>query len=210
MQIIIKSLNINTARQYIKFSLPPKSLFDFKTYENLTRDYQNHSNMKNKKQSPNDGEFLEELLKEIHLPESIVNFYRTIVKNDTDEFGKEYRYIMVGNMIDKHYFGENKEIRSGTKQFRPGAKLYLFPEYGGMGHENIPVYGLARKTKRKIMITIRACMIKNVRVQKTYDLKICNYVQESFFYKGLKLDGNELEDLNQFAASMNLSNIEIE
>lgn len=36
---------------------------------------------------------------------------------------RDFEYCMVGNIIDKHYFGEQKlEIRRGTKQFRPNAK----------------------------------------------------------------------------------------
>ena len=34
----------------------------------------------------------------------------------TDAEGKYYIECIVGNIIDKHYWGEQKEIRSGTKQ----------------------------------------------------------------------------------------------
>ena len=76
------------------------------------------------------------------------NIKNEIVENSKEEF----RYILLGNIIDKHYYGEGKEIRSGTKQFRAGAKVYLFPEYGGMGHEAMPVYGLPRKSWKKIKL----------------------------------------------------------
>ena len=55
---------------------------------------------------------------------------------------EEFEFCLVGNIIDKHYYGENKEIKHGNKQFRSGAKVYIFPEFGGMGHENIKVIGL--------------------------------------------------------------------
>ena len=59
---------------------------------------------------------------------------------------RNFEYCMVGNIIDKHYYGEQKlEIRRGTKQFRPNAKVYIFPEFPGMGHENIVVIGKPRK-----------------------------------------------------------------
>jgi len=131
----------------------------------------------------------------------------TDISNDIEiEPNKEFRYILVGNIIDKHYSGENKEIRSGSKHFRAGAKVYLLPQYGGMGHENIPVYGLPRKSRRKIEITIRAVMIKNVRVKKTFDPKMIEKVARNHFYNSF---GNDDVALNRFADSMNKNNKEI-
>ncbi|MBX7206106.1 MAG: hypothetical protein K1X81_11850 [Bacteroidia bacterium] len=130
------------------------------------------------------------------------NIKNEIVENSKEEF----RYILLGNIIDKHYYGEGKEIRSGTKQFRAGAKVYLFPEYGGMGHEAMPVYGLPRKSWKKIKIVIRSEMIKNVRVKKTYDLKLIEMITNNHFYNFL---GNDESGLNIFADSMNENNKEI-
>lgn len=126
-----------------------------------------------------------------------------------EEYNKnpeEFRYILVGNIIDKHYFGEKKEIRSGTKHFRAGAKVYLFPEYGGNGHTNIPVYGLPRKSHKKIHIVIRRNMIKNIRAKKIFDPKLIEKIDDSFFYD--YFDNNETA-LQGFAASMNENSIEI-
>lgn len=125
------------------------------------------------------------------------------IKNNPNE---EFRYILVGNIIDKHYYGEDKEIKSGTKQFRAGAKVYLFPEYGGMGHENMPVYGLPRKRWKKIQIVIRSVMIKNVRVKKTFDPKMIEKVSNNHFYSYF---GNDEVGLNSFADSINKNNKEI-
>lgn len=99
--------------------------------------------------------------------------------NEEKKTNIKFHYVLVGNIIDKHYYGENKEIKSGTKHFRAGAKVYLFPTYGGMGHENMPVYGLARKTKRKITVVIRSNMIKNVRIKKVYEAKLCTKIKEN-------------------------------
>lgn len=107
---------------------------------------------------------------------------------ESNEADENFRYVLVGNIIDKYYFGEEKIIKSGTKEFRAGAKVYLFPKYGGMGHERIPVYGLPRKKWKKIMIVIRACLIKNVRVMKTYDKKIIELVDRNFDYKCIQYE----------------------
>ena len=123
--------------------------------------------------------------------------------NTVEEYNKnpeEFRYILVGNIIDKHYYGENKEIRSGTKQFRAGAKVYLLPKYGGNGHTDIPVYGLPRKSRNKIQIVIRGSMIKNVRVKKTFDPKLIKKIDDSFFYDNFD---NDEASLQWWADSMN-------
>jgi hypothetical protein len=34
----------------------------------------------------------------------------------------EFRYVLVGNIIANYYYGENKEIKTGTKHFRAEQK----------------------------------------------------------------------------------------
>jgi hypothetical protein len=117
---------------------------------------------------------------------------------------EEFRYILVGNIIDKHYAGVEKEIKRGTRLFRPGAKVFLLPKYGGNGHTDIPVYGLPRRSGRKIEIVIRGDMIKNVRVKKTFDPKMIAKIDDSFFYD--YFDNNEAS-LQSFADSMNANRL---
>ncbi|GAA3755629.1 hypothetical protein [Flavobacterium ginsengiterrae] len=120
---------------------------------------------------------------------------------------KEFRYVLVGNIIDKHFFGDKKEIKSGTKHFRAGAKVYLFPEYGGIAHEKIPVYGLPKKSFRRITIVISSNLIKNTRVKKTYDPILIDKIDRTFFYSDQGNDG--LENLNRFAETFIKNNIEL-
>ena len=129
---------------------------------------------------------------------------------EQNKYNEEFRYILVGNIIDKHCFGENKEIRSGTKHFRAGAKVYLLPEYGGNGHNEIPVYGLPRKRKKKILITMRSSMIKNVRVKKTFDRKVIQKIDNCFFYHYLDNVETTLQELADYINEENQkNNIEI-
>lgn len=118
----------------------------------------------------------------------------------------DFRYILVGNIIDKHVFGEEKIIRSGTKIFRAGAKVYLLPEYGGNGHENIPVNGLPRHRRKKINITINRRYIKNVRILKTYDPYLIKQVDESYFYNRIS---DDLTILQSFADSLSENDFEL-
>ncbi len=117
---------------------------------------------------------------------------------------EEFRYILVGNIIDKHYSGVEKEIKRGTRLFRPGAKVFLLPKYGGNGHTDIPVYGLPRRTGRKIEIVIRGDMIKNVRVKKTFDPKLIAKIDAGFFYDYFD---NDEASLQTFADSMNANRV---
>jgi hypothetical protein len=127
-----------------------------------------------------------------------------IVNDRNKKYNEIFRHILVGNIIDKHYYGVTKAIKSGSKHFRAGAKVYLLPEYGGMGHENMPVYGLPRKCSRKIKIVIRSIMIKNVRIKKVFDPKIVEMVEKNNFYSN-----SDEATLKHFAESMNKNNKEI-
>jgi hypothetical protein len=120
----------------------------------------------------------------------------------------EYEYCLVGNIIDKHRFGENGEIRYGTKHFRPGARVYIFPQYGGMGHENIQVIGFPRKRYRLTSIVIPTKFIINVRVAKIFQPFLKEKIVNNFYYSIWKKTDNELECLTKFAESINKRNQE--
>jgi hypothetical protein len=117
----------------------------------------------------------------------------------------EFRYVLVGNIIDKHYFGVEKEIRRGTKHFGPGTKVYLLPKFGGNGYMEMHVYGMHRKSKRNIVLVIRSYMIKNIRVKKTVAPKIIEKISECYFYRDVD---NDAVVLQQFAESINNNNRE--
>ncbi len=119
------------------------------------------------------------------------------------------KFILVGNIIGDHYFGQNKEIKSGTKHFRAGSKVYLFPEFGGMGHQRIIVIGLPRKKFKKIKVVIQTNLVKNVRIKKTENPKLIQEIEENFFYKSLNASINEIKELEEFSKLINNSNIEI-
>ena len=54
---------------------------------------------------------------------------------------QEWQWCLVGNIVEAHEYGEAHEIRYGSRQFRPDAKVYINPVYGGMGHEHLLVIG---------------------------------------------------------------------
>lgn len=88
--------------------------------------------------------------------------------NDEHSAEEEWRWCLVGNIVETHEFGEEHELRHGNKQFRPGAKVFINLVYGGMGHENILVIGTPRHGKQYIEVVIRRKHVCNFRVQRVY------------------------------------------
>jgi hypothetical protein len=115
-----------------------------------------------------------------------------------------HRLMLVGNIIDRHYYGMQKEIRRGTKQFRPGAKVYIFPYHG---EETVTVIGQPRKSRRRIEIKMRSECIKNVRIKKVYDPYIVQKADEDHFYRWTVV--NDPIALERYAETYNREHIEL-
>lgn len=92
---------------------------------------------------------------------------------------QEWQWCLVGNIVEKHEFGENHVIKYGTKHFRPGAKVFINLVYGGMGHENILVIGVPRHMKKYIEVVIRRAYVCNFRVQKVYKPAVLKLMNDS-------------------------------
>ncbi len=138
---------------------------------------------------------LVETKKDLSLLTKISNWLKPKPKEGIDS--REFEWCIVGNIIDKHLWGEEKAIRRGTKQFRPGAKVYCIPEFGGMAHENIRVIGKPRKQKGFINIVLRTKMVTNFRVQKVYHPKIQFEVGSHIYYWNNRRSKNELKNLEE-------------
>ena len=96
-----------------------------------------------------------------------VEHLEMLTKRSPDEV--EWIWCLIGNVVEEHIFGEQKEIRKGTKQFPPGAKLYIFPSQWDTFHGSTIVIGKPRKQNRLIKIVTRMEYITNWRIQKVYD-----------------------------------------
>jgi len=82
--------------------------------------------------------------------------------------GVEQVWSAVGNIVAQHSFGHGGlETKFGTKQFRPGARVYIVNAYWGMC-ESVTVIGLPRKSGKYILIDIKASLIENFRVKLIY------------------------------------------
>ena len=122
---------------------------------------------------------------------------------------REFEWCIVGNIVDHHFYGKEKEVRRGTKQFGSGAKVYCMPEFGGMAHEEIRVVGKPRKQKRFINIVMKTKKIKNFRVQKVYNPKIQLDLGSHIYYWKNRRSENELQNLNEMVKYLNTLTEEI-
>ena len=95
----------------------------------------------------------------------------------------EFLWCIVGNIVNARYAGEQKEMKHGTKHFRPGAKVYCIPEFGGTAHEQMRVIGLPRKSRKKINVIIRTKHIKNFRLQKVYSPALFDQISSQKIYR---------------------------
>ena len=82
--------------------------------------------------------------------------------------GLSWCWCLVGNIGQEHEFGEEHEIRYGTKQFSRGTKVYLAPSQWGDGYERIVVIGLPRYGNQYIEVITHSGFIENYRMQKVY------------------------------------------
>ena len=80
----------------------------------------------------------------------------------------EWRWCLVGNIVKEHPFGEERVMRTGTKHFRPGAKVYCAPINWGDGYESIVVIGAPRHGREYIEVVMDRKLIENFRIQKCF------------------------------------------
>lgn len=109
----------------------------------------------------------------------------------------EWRWCLVGNIVEEHEYGEAHEIRQGNKQFRPNAKVFVNLVYGGMGHINILVIGNPRRSRRYIEVVIPRKHVVNFRLQRVFKPAILNRMDQSKWewYGNTDLDRDELIEI---------------
>ena len=91
----------------------------------------------------------------------------------------EWVWALVGNIKEEHEYGENHEIKKGTKQFGPGTKVYLSEGHWGDGYEMINVIGKPRHSRNYIAVVMKRNNIQNFRMQKVYKPAILQRMKEN-------------------------------
>jgi len=87
-------------------------------------------------------------------------------------------WCLVGNIVEKHEYGENHEIKYGTKHFSRNTKVYCFKER--KGNYNIKVIGLHRKSRKYTCIIMPLKLITNWRLQKVYSPVVLKLMQSGY------------------------------
>lgn len=91
----------------------------------------------------------------------------------------KWRWCLVGNIVDKHIYGERHEVRYGIKLFSPGTKIYIAPHQWGDGGENLVVLGNPRNKLGLIECVINHKYICNFRLKKIYSPSVLKRMNES-------------------------------
>lgn len=105
------------------------------------------------------------------------------------------RWCLIGNVVENHEYGEEKEIKTGSKHFRPGAKVYIAPANWGDGYENVIVIGCPRHGKRYIEVVMRSELIRNFRAGKVYAPAVLKMMEESEYRWWGDTDKERIEEL---------------
>ena len=92
---------------------------------------------------------------------------------------QEWLWCLVGNIVKSHEFGEKHEIKSGTKHFSSGTKVFVNLIYGGMGHERIQVIGLPRYGRNYIEVIVPREHVENFRIQKVFKPAVLKRMEAS-------------------------------
>lgn len=92
---------------------------------------------------------------------------------------QEWQWCLVGNIVEEHEYGEDHVILRGNKQFRPNAKVFINLIYGGMGHENILVIGLPRRSRVYIEVVTARKYVCNFRLKKVFKPAVLNKIKKS-------------------------------
>ena len=107
---------------------------------------------------------------------------KSVIRNKESPDKYQFIWSLVGNIVAKHEFGENHEIKKGTKHFPPGAKVFCIPEFGGMGHERITVVGIPRRSSKYIKVVIASTLVENWRVKKVFHPHVRKLLVENWWW----------------------------
>lgn len=77
-------------------------------------------------------------------------------------------WCVVANVAPYQEYGEQREIRLGTRHFSPNTKVYCFPPGWGDGYEDIRVIGRHRGSARLATIIMPSRRLTNWRVKLVY------------------------------------------
>jgi hypothetical protein len=88
-------------------------------------------------------------------------------------------WCIVANIIRERPYGPGgQKRRLGTKQFAPGAKVYIVDFFWGMGGESLTIVGRHWRSHRYITLLIRSAWLVNWRVELVYSPSVIRVLQQ--------------------------------
>lgn len=110
-------------------------------------------------------------------------------------------WCLVANVVKMRRAGPGGvEVRSGTKHFAPGAKVYVIGAYWGMGGETVTVVGRHRKARRFITIATKSKYLTNWRAALVYSPAVLQRI-DAGVSGGATLIGHDRAHLEAIAQS---------
>ena len=104
-------------------------------------------------------------------------FYRALYHAMTREL--EWRWCLVGNIVKTREYGEDREIKYGTKGFSGGTKVYLAPIQWGDGYERVVVLGKPRHKHGLAEMVIPLKHFENYRLKKVFEPNVLERMNKS-------------------------------
>ncbi|MCR4648837.1 MAG: hypothetical protein K5776_07140 [Lachnospiraceae bacterium] len=143
-----------------------------------------------------------------HSIDEIEEYHKMVEKmkiRSYDEYiskGHEWCWSLVGNIVDEDEFGEEHEIKKGTKQFSSGSKVCLAPGQWGDGYERVIVIGVARGSRKYIEVIMQSKYIENFRMQKIYKPAIMKRMinSEHYWWSDSEDDRKEIIEYLEYLA----------
>jgi hypothetical protein len=99
------------------------------------------------------------------------------------------QWCLVGNIIEAHPYGQEHEIRRGSKHFTPGTKVYCLPTRWD-GFDRIMVIGLHRGSKRFVTTIMSSEHITNWRAKLIYEPQVLRKLADAAWTSGGRYSHN--------------------
>ncbi len=107
-----------------------------------------------------------------------------------------WRWALVGNIVKEHSFGEQKEVRYGTKHFAPGTKVCCSKALWGDGYQRLAAIGAPRHGRKFIEIIIERKMVQNFRLKKIFNPSILQKMDIAHYSWWGNSDDDKMEILS--------------
>jgi len=89
-------------------------------------------------------------------------------------------WCVVANIAEDIPFGEEHQIKKGTKHFSPGTKVYCYPPLWGDGYENIKVVARHRGSKQFVTMVVRDKWLLDCRAKLAYNPHIVHKLRDDW------------------------------